>query len=59
MRADTSIHERCVAIARMILGADVPEEEIAEFASYIDHATATMPPPSPEQRDAIAVLLRP
>lgn len=51
--------ERCTAIARMVLDNDVSEQDVVECAEWIRRTAATLPPLSAEQRDMIAVLLRP
>jgi hypothetical protein len=61
MRAEarTLPRERGIAIARMILGDDAPEADVAELAEWARTTAATLPPLTAEQRDVIAVLLRP
>jgi hypothetical protein len=51
--------ERCRQIARWVLGAEASEEQVAEFAANGAKFVAEMPPPTQEQLDTIAVLLRP
>lgn len=50
--------ERRIDIARMILGPDTPDADVAAFAARMGHAAATLPPLTAEQRDVVAVLLR-
>ena len=61
MRADVRppSRERSIAIARMILGDDAPESDVVDVAEEARRAAATLPPLSAEQRDVLAVLLRP
>lgn len=52
-------YERCVAIARRVLRPGCTEQQVMEMADDIGRFVAEFPPPTQEQLDKIAVLLRP
>lgn len=51
-------HKRCVEIARMVTQTD-DGHRIAELADHVADIVARFPPLSAQQRDRLAVLLRP
>jgi hypothetical protein len=51
--------ERCQEIARMVLGTAATEAQVTELAADIGAFAADFPPPTQEQLDQLAVLLRP
>ncbi len=43
----------------MILGSDATDQQVNEFVERVSAVAATLPPPTADQRAALATLLRP
>lgn len=50
--------QRCIAIARMILGDHAPDHEVTDLADWMHAIAPTLPPLTADQQATLAVLLR-